>query len=406
MSRVVGGARALSVELRFLATVLWRRLFRRRAYPLLLLDPRKDGFLHTLRLLKRMRMTKIIRARGRYHFSVAEPGWPSPAYDRLVARGGLSISASGTPRKTHIDLVIVGITRRCPYRCSHCCVIDSLSATDTVPIERWQRVVAELQEHGVGVIALSGGEPMLRFDDVVRLLRGADTSLSDFHMQTTGFGVTRERVAALADAGLTAVAIGLDDYEAARHDAFRRAPGAFDHAVRALRLFREAGLLTYVNACLTPELRMIGRLRRFYEFVAREGADAVQLLEPMPCGANASAAPQQVCSAADREAVSQFARQTARGRWKRWPPVYHVATIEAPEHLGCLARGASHLHIDAFGRVKPCPFLPLSFGNAVDEGFAPVYARLRAAVVRMPGARCAASEPSATALFLARRPSC
>ncbi len=253
----------------------------------------------------------------------------------------------------------------------------------------------------MSVIALSGGEPMMRYGDILRILRGANQDRSDFHLYTTGFGVTRQRVTALAKSGLVAAAVGLDDYDASHHDAFRRAPGAFDAALAALRLFRDAGLLTCVNTCITPRLKVRDHLHRFYEFVTREGADAIQLLEPMPCGGHASAGPVDLCSPTDRETVAAFFWETTRRPFKRSAAVYYPGVMEAPEHLGCLMGGLSHLHVDAIGRVKPCPFLPVSFGNALEEGFRPVFERMRAAVAQPIRTGCLASRASGAAQFVA-----
>jgi hypothetical protein len=44
--------------------------------------------------------------------------------------------------------------------------------------------------------------------------------------------------------------------------------------------------------------------------------------------------------------------------------------------------GHTHLHIDSTGHVAPCVFLPISFGNILDETFTDIYKRMRAAIPR------------------------
>ncbi len=82
--------------------MLCKWAFARRRYPLLVLVPRKGGFLKTLALVRRLKMTKVVRARRRYHFSLMEPAWPSPAYDRMIARGGLNLGAAGSPARVYV----------------------------------------------------------------------------------------------------------------------------------------------------------------------------------------------------------------------------------------------------------------------------------------------------------------
>jgi hypothetical protein len=74
-----------------------------------------------------MHMTKPVSFGGRVFVSLSLPGWPSAAYDRMVALGGLNVSAAGTPLKANVDLVILSITSRCGYACQHCYARPNLS---------------------------------------------------------------------------------------------------------------------------------------------------------------------------------------------------------------------------------------------------------------------------------------
>ena len=359
---------------------------------MLILGPAKGGFLRTLWLLWRLKLTKIIEVGNKFHFSLVEPGWPSKAYDQLMAKGGLNLAAAGTPYKMQIDLAILAVTRLCPYRCLHCYESQNLAAVDTVPVDLWKDLIAQLQQVGVSVIVLSGGEPMMRFEDLLQMLRSGDKSLSDFHIHTTGHGVTADRVQALKEAGLVAAGIGLDDFDRRRQAEFRRSESVFEAATNALRLFSKAGLFTYVNMCLTRPMMTLENLRRFYRFISEQGAAALQLLEPIACGAYADAGKESLCSAADRSILTEFFLETYRGKWRRSPAVYYDAFLEAPQHLGCRMGGLSHLQIDGLGNVKPCTFLPVSFGNAFHEGFCSIYDKMRQAIPHPFHTECPAKQ--------------
>jgi MoaA/NifB/PqqE/SkfB family radical SAM enzyme len=388
-TRVFGGLAALPVQLRFCLSVLRRWLFERRRYPLLYLRASRHGFLETIKLLERLRLTKVIRVGRRYHFSLVEPRWPSEAYDHLIANGGLNLGGAGTPAKRQIDLAILGITRACGYRCAHCYERNNLASADAVSEQRWKSVIEELQQIGVSVVALSGGEPLARFDRTLRLLRSADKTRSDFHLFTTGHGATRERVAALVEAGLAAVGVGLDHVEPSRQDAFRGHKGAFDNAVSAVRLFGEAGVLTYLNVCLSHDLVHSEGLWRLHALGRALGVGAVQLLEPKPCGGYASRQVRGLFSAEDRRRTLAFFEATHQSRAHRdGPAVYYPAFMEAPDNLGCMMGGLSHLHIDSLGHVEPCVFVPVSFGNVNAERFGDIYDRMRRAIPRPLHARC------------------
>ncbi|HET7293438.1 MAG TPA: radical SAM protein, partial [Vicinamibacteria bacterium] len=362
------------------------------------------GFLGTLTLLRRLKMTKVVRVGRRYHFSLMEPGWPSPAYDRMIAKGGLNLGASGSPAKEQIDLAVLGITRTCPYRCAHCYERYNLGDRDVVSAGRWSEAVRELQDIGVSVIALSGGEPLGAMDRTLEILRGADKSRSDFHLYTAGCGATAETVGRLVEAGLAAAAVGLDDFEPARHDRLRNRRGAFQEALHAIELFSRAGILVYANTCLTHELVREDGLLRFYELARGLGLGAIQLLEPRPCGGYAGGVSPPFGDE-DRAAVRRFFAVAQDGRrYRAYPAVYHPAWFEAPENLGCLMAGLSHLYIDSLGNVEPCVFLPVAFGNIRAEPFTAIYARMRRAVPRPIREACPAVALAARVGFGSDKP--
>jgi MoaA/NifB/PqqE/SkfB family radical SAM enzyme len=222
-------------------------------------------------------------------------------------------------------------------------------------------------------------------------LESADKSRSDFHLYTTGHGASREGVAALVKAGLAAVGIGLDHFEPSHHDAIRGRNGAFESAIRMIRMFNEEGILTFVNACMTRDLVRGDGLWRFYEVLHTLGVGAMQLLEPKPCGGYAGRQADTLYGPQERAAAKAFFEATHRSRRLRgYPAVYFPAHMEAPENLGCMMGGLSHLHIDSLGNVEPCVFLPVSFGNISDTSFTDIYRRMREAVPRPLHGRCPA----------------
>jgi MoaA/NifB/PqqE/SkfB family radical SAM enzyme len=258
-----------------------------------------------------------------------------------------------------------------------------------------------MQDVGVSVLALSGGEPLHAFERTLAVLDAADKTRSDVHLFTSGAGASRERIDRLVQSGLAAAAVGLDDYESARHDRFRAHAGAFAAAVDAIRLFVDSGILVYVNACLSRGLVADGGLHRLHDLVDGLGVAALQLLEPKPCGAYAAGVESLFGAAERKEARAFFDAAHSRRRAAR-PAVYYPAFIESAENLGCMMAGLSHLYVDSLGNVQPCVFLPVSFGNIGHEPFAAILARLREAVPRPLHRPCPAVELSASVGFRPR----
>jgi MoaA/NifB/PqqE/SkfB family radical SAM enzyme len=301
----------------------------------------------------------------------------------MVARGGLNVLQAGTPLKQQCDSAILAITRRCPLRCRHCYEQFNLEETDTVPIARWKQVIQELQEIGVANIMLSGGEPMTRFEGVLELLEAGDKQRSDFHLHTSGQGVTPERVRLLKQAGLQAAAVGLEDVNPDRYDRLRQKTGAHATAIKALEIFNQAGIMTYVNLCATRQLIRSGELWDYFEMAKNLGVSFIQLLEPRPVGAFMYSNAGDLLEETDRETLRNFTLTGNRDKkYRDYPVIHDVAYVEHKDRMGCLMGGLSLLTIDAAGNVNPCVFVPVSFGNILQEDLQTIYQRMRIAIPR------------------------
>ncbi len=222
---------------------------------------------------------------------------------------------------------------------------------------------------------------MLRFDGLMELVKAADKDLSDIHVHTSGNGVTPEKAFALKQAGVAAIAVGLDDVDPNRQDKTRGRAKAHEEAIRALKLFRRDGLFTYINMCLTKDMARTEKLHKFFLLAKSLDVGFVRLLEPKPCGGYLDENMEALFSEEDRKTVTEFYKEVNRDKkYKDYPIISYDAYFEKPEHLGCMMAGHSHFHIDSMGNVEPCVFMPVSFGNIMEEDIRDIFARMREAI--------------------------
>jgi MoaA/NifB/PqqE/SkfB family radical SAM enzyme len=388
MLKTHGGLGVLPIRLKFILSLLRKRADYKKTDPKFTFS--LFDFLALVRLRRRhLKLKKTIQWGRQYYFSLQMPRWPSKPWDRLVAKGGLNLMAMGTDRKRQIDMVILAITAHCTYRCSHCYEQYALAGTEPVPVQRWQEIVADLQQLDTNVIVFSGGEPMLRFADLLQLLTAADKERSEFHVHTAGDGVTRERAVQLHQAGLSAAGVGMDDSDPDRLDALRGHRGAHAKAVAALRCFQEAGVFTYLNTCLTKGMVRSGGLWQLLDLAHDLRVGSVRLLEPKPCGGYLGRDPADLFDDHDRAITTDFfLTANSRRRYRRYPLVTYTNYLDAPERLGCVMGGLSYFYIDGQGNVEPCVFLPVSFGNILREDLPSIYKRMRQAIPRPLHTQC------------------
>jgi len=338
-----------------------------------------------------MKHCKVVKFGDHYYLGLTIPRWPSKAFDHMVGKGGLNFTAGGTRYKTQIDMAALAITRKCSYECEHCYEYFNLGEKDVVPIEVWKDTIKKLQQIGVSIIALSGGEPMLRYDGLLELIESADKNLSDIHLETSGHLVTEKNALELKKLGVTAAGVALDHSDPKKHDDFRKHDGAYEDAIQALCHFNRAGVFTYTNLCLTSDLIRSGNLRRYLDLVKNLNVGIIRFLEPKPCGGYLFINMEDLFSEEDKKAATEFfAKANLDKEFSDYPLISYEVYYESPGRLGCLMGGLSHFHIDSLGNVTPCPFLPISFGNIMEEDFLDIYSRMKDAVKDTKNIECPA----------------
>jgi MoaA/NifB/PqqE/SkfB family radical SAM enzyme len=365
--KFIYGLRLLAFRVRFLLQNL-KYMLSRKKYSLFRLGIVGDGALKTYKLMNNIGLGKVAHMGDRMFMALTAPHYPSPAYEVMIAHGGFNAASAGTANNRQISTALLAISGTCNLHCKHCYEQFNIDHTAEVPIGHWKEVIHSLQHRGCSVIVLTGGEPMLRFDDVLELLRSGDKNLSDFHLHTSGQGVTYEKACMFQEAGLTAVAVGLDDVDEVRHDSLRGHNGSYRNAVEALKHFHAAGVFTYVNMCATKELIRSGDLWKYFELMKSLNVGFIQLLEPRPAGGYLQNGNDALLTDDDRNILMQFVEEgNSTKQFRDYPIIYYVAHAESPEQAGCMMGGLFHFHIDSKGNVNPCVFLPVSFGNIMED---------------------------------------
>ncbi len=326
-------------------------------------------------LLRALATTRPARATsGTIVYANCPPleGEPYRRYLRGLAR---------VARGERVPLVAhIAVTDRCAYACARCS--NAGTRTEDPPLQHLEELLCALAAAGTASVALTGGEPSLREDlcDVVAACRGRISPI----LFTSGRGCDRARAEALRRAGLDAVFVSLDHFEAARHDAIRGEEGAFARALEAIEACLGAGLYTAAQAVVDPALADETVLGEFLSCAKKLGVHDVVLLEPMPGGRTPEAA--APLDAAQKARLAAFHARAARDR--SLPKVTAMPFFEGPECFGCQA-AFTFLYARADGEIFPCDFAPFSFGNVYESGLAAILARM-ARLVPGPSRECMA----------------
>lgn len=280
------------------------------------------------------------------------------------------LSVGGGPFVVHLS-----VTGSCPWSCRYCFASAGGPSAPEPTDADLDRIARALAARRVPIVILSGGEPLGRFERVLRLTKllapGCEVRLA-----TSGAGLSASRAASLREAGLRVLAISLDSSARASVDA-TRGEGAFDTAERALSIASEAGLFTLVTSVVgRGAFRDASELERFLRRVAARHPGAV--VNFLPEFATGRGSARGFRSPADFAPLGALlTRAVRRGRHRAG--VFYASPMDT--RVGCVGAAQKQLTIDARGELLAC-VSRASFGNLCDEPFDAVWARMLAAPSR------------------------
>ncbi|MEJ2719176.1 MAG: radical SAM protein, partial [Deltaproteobacteria bacterium] len=327
-----------------------------------LFNMRKLAFLQKVLI----RYRRLVQFGDHVMMDSASPPFPSPAFDRRIANYLNNLDMMEMPS----GIVSISVTNSCPYSCQFCSTSALSNSPDDLDEELLKRVIRQIEDIGVSMIILHGGEPMFRYDRFLRLVKHVnnDTCLWTF---TNGFGATRERARELKENGLFGVWISLDHYDPDVHNRMRGTPKAFDNVRRAVECFQEAGVYTCLSLMPHDDLQEAEHFKKYYDLARDLGVAEIRVMEKKPVGREACRGVTQHSSAL--EALHKaFYKDPA---YADHPPLSGLSTwLEKDAAYGCQCR-FEYLYISPKGEVQPCEATRISFGNIQQDDFLHIYKR-------------------------------
>ncbi|MEN8149268.1 MAG: radical SAM protein [Planctomycetota bacterium] len=326
---------------------------------------RLPGYLRRAYLfLRTLRHSKVAVRNGRMKLHLYFPAYPTPAF--WHALGKLRRPDPGPVT------VVLSMTRACGYKCPHC--YQAKDRGKDLPIDTVVATARAMQDAGVSLFDIEGGEPLLRTDRMIQLAEALDER-AEIWMNTTGAKLTPEKADGLMAAGLAGVMVSIHSPDAAVHDAFTGVPGSFDVACDALVEFGRRGAFTVVNCCPTPETVANGGVERIFDLGRTLDCDFVQVIHGKRAGGWLGETDDVYHGETPMQRLKDL--HVEMNRRPGSPAVSAQVFEEQADHYGCTAGAVDRFYVGADGEVQPCEFLNLSFGNVAEEGFPAILERMR-----------------------------
>ena len=274
----------------------------------------------------------------------------------LLLRAGLV--SKGTREKRRAQnlqspyAILMDPTSACNLNCTGCWAKD-YSKTDSMSFELLDRIITEGKEIGIYYYLYTGGEPLIRKKDILKLCEKHDDCY--FMSFTNATLIDEEFAAEVARVGNFAPAISIEGYE--KETDFRRGAGVYKKAINAMRLMRKHGnLFGFSTAYHRLNTEVVGS-EDFINQMQQEGCHFGWYFTYMPVGSDAQ--PDLVVTPEQRE----FMYHQIRSLRKKTPMFIMDFWNDGEFVGGCVAGGRAYLHINARGDVEPCAFIHYSNVN-------------------------------------------
>jgi len=252
-------------------------------------------------------------------------------------------------------IVLMDPTSACNMHCVGCWAAE-YGHRQNLSYEVMDRVLTEGKELGIHACLYTGGEPLVRKKDIIRLCeKHQDVA---FHAFTNATLIDDEFCQDLLRVGNFALSMSLEGFREANDS--RRGEGHFDAVMRAMDLMHSYKIPFGVSVCYTSKNYLDVTSDEFLDLLIDKGCAFAWYFHYMPVGMDASTdlllTPEQRVYMRDR--IREI-RGLEGGK-----EIFAIDFQNDGEFVGgCIAGGKRYCHINAAGDMEPCVFIHYSGAN-------------------------------------------
>ncbi|MBT8258401.1 MAG: radical SAM protein [Bacteroidia bacterium] len=316
------------------------------------------------RFLGDFKLKKVARVNGKYHMGIYIPAWFSKGFEYFVMNELKSYKPISRP-SYRFNNVFLAITSKCPLQCEHCYEWERLNQREHDNTDRLKTIIDELSAKGTCQIHFTGGEPLVKTEIILDLMRTAPKDI-DYWITTSGYSLDESKAKKLKAAGIKGIVISLDHFEAEEHNRFRNHPVAFYWAIEAVKNTISNNMIAALSVCVTKEFIIESNLMSYMIMAEKLGVSFVQFIEPKPIGHFKGKAVE--LDAEDMKVLEQFhLKMNFSNSYLSVPIIgYHE---QYQRRQRCLSAGNRSIYLDMQGNLHACPFCQKKRGNILDSNF-------------------------------------
>ncbi len=252
--------------------------------------------------------------------------------------------------------ILMDPTSACNLHCTGCWAAEYGNRLN-LSFDQLDDIVRQGKELGTYMYIFSGGEPLVRKNDIIRLCeKHNDCAFLAF---TNGTLIDEAFADEMLRVKNFVPAISIEGYEEQTDS--RRGKGTYQAVLRAMKVLREKKLPFGASLCYTRKNAENIGSEEYFDFLIAQGCKFAWLFTYIPVGVDA--VPDLIATAEQRKFMYDQIR-----KFRGTKPLFTMDFWNDGEYVnGCIAGGRCYLHINANGDIEPCAFIHYADSNIKDK---------------------------------------
>ncbi len=174
----------------------------------------------------------------------------------------------------------LAIEELCNLRCIYCSVREiHKKVIRRLTVNEWKKVIDTLEEWGAGQVTFTGGEPLIRFNELLELIKYTSNKAIAMSLSTNGTLLTRDKAKQLYNAGLRLIQLSLDSNIREINDSLR-GKGVTDKVIEKVRMLIDMDFTVGIDTVVSK--KNINHLKELALFLDDLGVPYLTLLKLKP----------------------------------------------------------------------------------------------------------------------------
>ncbi len=275
-------------------------------------------------------------------------------------RGTKTIRANRVKYNCNIPwLILFDPTSACNMHCTGCWA-GEYGNKHNLTYDDMDKIVTEGKELGPHLYMLTGGEPLVRKADILKLAEKHNDCV--FSIYTNSTLIDEEFCKQVQKLGNISFNLSIEGTKETNDG--RRGEGHYDAVMNAMKLLKKYGIIFGTSICYTRANIEAVTNDDFFKMLVDNGVRFSFFFHYMPVGNNA--APDLLPTPEQREYMIKRIREIRSDDNKTL--LFPMDFQNDGEYVGgCIAGGRNYFHINSAGDAEPCVFIHYSNANIHDK---------------------------------------